>query len=89
MLLVAIIIITIVICVCNKRCPLYKRRQREQPPVVVIDGAQPAPEEDAHESLSLMNNDQVDTQKGACNIVMLPSLYTLATQDYSTKLVNN
>ena len=76
-LLIVIIIITIiiiiVICVCNKRCPLYKWRQREQPPVVVIDGAQLAPEENAHESLSVMNNDQVDTQKGACNIVMLLS----------------
>ena len=72
-LLVAIIVIIIVICVCNKRCPLYKRKQREQPPVVVIDGAQPAPEENVHESLSLMNNDQCNAQKGAYSIVMLLS----------------
>ena len=64
LLLVAIIVITIVICVCNKRCPLYKRRQRERPPVVVIDGVQPAPEENAHENLSLIKNDEFDTKKG-------------------------
>jgi hypothetical protein len=69
MLLVAIIVITIVICICNKRCPLYKRRQRE-PPVVVIDGVQPAPEENAHESLSLIKNDQFNTPKGACYVTL-------------------
>ena len=63
-LLVAIIVIIIVTCVCNKRCPLYKRRQRERPPVVVIDGIQPAPEENANENLSLIKNDEFD----GCNI---------------------
>ena len=60
LLLIAIIAIIIVVCVCNKRCPLYKRRQRERPPVVVIDGIQPAPEENAPENLSLIKNDEFD-----------------------------
>ena len=64
-LLVAIIVITIVVCVCNKRCPLYKQRRREQPPVVVVDGVQPAPEENARESLSLIQNDEFNTKNGA------------------------
>ena len=64
MLLVSIIVVTIIICVCNKKCPLYKRRQREPPPVVVIEGVQPAPEENACENLSLIKNDEFDT-KGA------------------------
>jgi hypothetical protein len=56
-LLVAIIVIIIGIFICKKRCPLYNQRQRIQPPVVVIDAVLPAPEENAHESLSLINND--------------------------------
>ena len=63
-IIAAIIVIIIVLCVCNKRCPLYKRRQRERPPVVVIDGIQPAPEENVNENLSLIKNDEFD----GCNI---------------------
>ena len=63
-LLIAIIVITIVVCVCNKRCPLYKQRRREPPPVVVVDGVQPAPEENARESVSLIQNDEVNTKYG-------------------------
>jgi hypothetical protein len=37
-LIVAIFIITVVVCVCNKRCPLYSQRQsrRRQPQVGVL-----------------------------------------------------
>jgi hypothetical protein len=37
-LIVAIFIITMVVCVCNKRCPLYSQRQsrRRQPQVGVL-----------------------------------------------------
>ena len=83
MLLTAIIVITVVICVCNKRCPLYKRRERERPPVVVIDGVQPAPEENAHENLSLMKNDEFDTKKGACYVVT----YNKKKLDYTYTMI--
>lgn len=60
-LIIAVIVITIVICVYNKKCPLYKRRHRQQPPVGIINVAEPDHiPVDIEDNTSLIKEDELD-----------------------------
>lgn len=67
LLVAAIISITVTVCVRNKKCPLYKRRE---PPVVLVDGIEPN-EENIEDNVSLLHTDRSDVclTKGIHDIV--------------------